>query len=174
MVNKFTAPGVVNRDAHHIVNVTLSSPFLTPLHRIVSLQLFMCLLWCLIQLVVVFMYWDLTPPNRGRTNDASDSEDRKGPTEDEGDEEKPLMASQEVAGSYGSVATPDSSKRRCDPATSVNHVSSATPLLPDSDKPSSTSRSFCFSRGGCSGKGLSAVYFFICSFIYLFLPWQSS
>ncbi|XP_075878709.1 major facilitator superfamily domain-containing protein 8 [Nelusetta ayraudi] len=118
VVNKYTAPG-----------------------------LFMCLLWCLIQLVVVFMYWDLPPPARGRARDAPDGENEKDLVEDEGDEgneEKPLMASQELAGSYGSVVT--SLKRRCDPATSANHVSSDPPLLPDSDEPSSPGKRLCFSR----------------------------
>lgn len=113
----------------------------------------MCLLWCLIQLVVLFMYWDLPPPARGRARDAPDGENEKDLVEDEGDEgdeEKPLMASQELAGSYGSVVT--SSKRRCDPATSANHVSSDPPLLPDSDEPSGPGKRLCFSRGECEYK----------------------
>lgn len=93
------------------------------------------------------MYWDLPPPARGRPKDAPGGEKENGLVEDEGDEEKPLMASQELAGSYGSVAT--SSKRRRDPATSVNHVSSDLPLLPDSDEPSGPSKRFCFFRGEC-------------------------
>lgn len=115
VVNKYTAPG-----------------------------LFMCLLWCLIQLVVVFMYWDLPPPARGKARDAPDGENEKDLVEDEADEEKPLMASQELGGSYGSVVT--SSKRRCDPATSANHVSSDPPLLPDSDEPPGPGKRLCFSR----------------------------
>lgn len=94
------------------------------------------------------MYWDLPPPARGRAKGAPGGENENGPVEDEGDdEEEPLMASQELGGSYGSVAT--SSKCRRDPATSVNHVSSDPPLLPDSDEQSGPSKRFCFSRGEC-------------------------
>ncbi|XP_072245443.1 major facilitator superfamily domain-containing protein 8 [Leuresthes tenuis] len=80
IVNKYTAPG-----------------------------LFMCLLWILLQFAVVFMYWDLPPLEKKKTNDNlvhKVEENAQGFTEDEeeGHEEvKPLMGSQELVGSYGSV-----------------------------------------------------------------------
>ncbi|XP_004068003.1 major facilitator superfamily domain-containing protein 8 [Oryzias latipes] len=84
VVNKYTAPG-----------------------------LFMCLLWILLQLVVVFMYWDLPYLERRKTKDSvihKEEENTHASVEDEeeGDEEvKPLMTSQELVGSYGSVVAPD-------------------------------------------------------------------
>uniref|UniRef100_A0A3P9L7Y7 Major facilitator superfamily (MFS) profile domain-containing protein n=1 Tax=Oryzias latipes TaxID=8090 RepID=A0A3P9L7Y7_ORYLA len=84
VVNKYTAPG-----------------------------LFMCLLWILLQLVVVFMYWDLPYLERRKTKDSvipKEEENTHASVEDEeeGDEEvKPLMMSQELVGSYGSVVATD-------------------------------------------------------------------
>lgn len=123
------------------------------------------------------MYWDLPPPARGKARDAPDGENEKDLVKDGGDEEKPLMASQELGGSYGSVVT--SSKRRCDPATSANHVSSDPPMLPDSDEPPGPGKRLCFSRGECeykrwkmrrNGSQLTALLIYL--FIYLAL--QSS
>uniref|UniRef100_A0A3P9HYD1 Major facilitator superfamily (MFS) profile domain-containing protein n=1 Tax=Oryzias latipes TaxID=8090 RepID=A0A3P9HYD1_ORYLA len=94
VVNKYTAPG-----------------------------LFMCLLWILLQLVVVFMYWDLPYLERRKTKDSvihKEEENTHASVEDEeeGDEEvKPLMTSQELVGSYGSVVAPD-------PCRKHSHVSS--------------------------------------------------
>ncbi|XP_061636002.1 major facilitator superfamily domain-containing protein 8 isoform X2 [Phyllopteryx taeniolatus] len=79
--------------------------------------LFMCLLWILLQLAVVFMYWDLPPLERGkdtlkkRSEMGNEQSIEKEEAEDEDDEEvKPLMRSQELVGSYGSVVTADSHK----------------------------------------------------------------
>uniref|UniRef100_A0A3B3ZLR1 Major facilitator superfamily (MFS) profile domain-containing protein n=1 Tax=Periophthalmus magnuspinnatus TaxID=409849 RepID=A0A3B3ZLR1_9GOBI len=86
VVNKYTAPG-----------------------------LFMCALWTLLQLAIVFMYWDLPPLERSiaknrQTNGSSVSEQgAEEDNEDNNDEAQPLMHSQEVHGSYGSVVTPDQS-----------------------------------------------------------------
>ncbi|XP_008289938.1 uncharacterized protein mfsd8l1 [Stegastes partitus] len=84
-------------------------PFLV--NKYTSPGLFMCLLWALLQLVVVFMFWDLPPienvkaKNRLNNNrDKEKTEEGLEEDEEEGDEEeKPLMASQEMMGSYGSV-----------------------------------------------------------------------
>ncbi|XP_016520856.1 major facilitator superfamily domain-containing protein 8 [Poecilia formosa] len=76
IVNKYTAPG-----------------------------LFMFLLWILLQLAVVFMYWDL-PPMERRISNPDEEENVPGPSEEEVEEEvMPLMTSQELVGSYGSVTT---------------------------------------------------------------------
>ncbi|CAL1592520.1 unnamed protein product [Knipowitschia caucasica] len=83
VVNKFTAPG-----------------------------LFMCVLWILLQIFILFLYWDL--PTAGKTqtrakkssseNDqALDDEDHD---DDDHDEAEPLMHSQEAQGRYGSVPPP--------------------------------------------------------------------
>lgn len=74
--------------------------------------LFMCLLWILLQLAVVFMYWDL--PYLDRTNAKDKLTNRSTETdqglvennEDNNDEAKPLMHSQELHDSYGSVVMP--------------------------------------------------------------------
>lgn len=98
------------------------------------------------------MYWDLPPREMGRGKDGStshgtDAEDEKGLMEDGDDEEKPLMASQELAGSYGSVVTSNSSRHHAPTASNAttNHVCAASPVLPD--KSSRLNKSFCFSRG---------------------------
>ncbi|XP_059922550.1 uncharacterized protein mfsd8l1 isoform X1 [Gadus macrocephalus] len=102
VVNKFTAPG-----------------------------LFMCLMWILLQLAVVFMYWDLPPQEKGgpakgvasgaREDVEGETRRGRGPSlpgqpeegsqeeeeEEETDESKPLMTSNELQGSYGAVVTPD-------------------------------------------------------------------
>uniref|UniRef100_A0A8C8A0P4 Major facilitator superfamily (MFS) profile domain-containing protein n=1 Tax=Oryzias sinensis TaxID=183150 RepID=A0A8C8A0P4_9TELE len=106
VVNKYTAPG-----------------------------LFMCLLWILLQLVVVFMYWDLPYLERRKTKDSvihKEEENTHASVEDEeeGDEEvKPLMTSQELVGSYGSVVAPDPCRKHSrvhnspisSPVTSQSH-----------------------------------------------------
>ncbi|KAK0144154.1 Major facilitator superfamily domain-containing protein 8 [Merluccius polli] len=95
VVNKYTAPG-----------------------------LFMCLMWILLQLAVMFMYWDLPPLERDGSGESvkcgGGREDVEGerrrlslPVEqdedfqEEEDEGKPLMTSNELQGSYGAVVTPD-------------------------------------------------------------------
>uniref|UniRef100_A0A3B3CNZ3 Major facilitator superfamily (MFS) profile domain-containing protein n=1 Tax=Oryzias melastigma TaxID=30732 RepID=A0A3B3CNZ3_ORYME len=79
--------------------------------------LFMCLLWILLQVVVVFMYWDLPHLERRKTKDSvihKEEENAHDSVEDEeeGDGEvKPLMTSQELVGSYGSVVAPDPGRK---------------------------------------------------------------
>ncbi|XP_077389425.1 major facilitator superfamily domain-containing protein 8 isoform X1 [Festucalex cinctus] len=80
--------------------------------------LFMCLLWILLQFAVVFMYWDLPPLERGKetlkaeytdvVNKQRTGEEGEEVEDEEEEEVKPLMRSQELVGSYGSVAAIDS------------------------------------------------------------------
>ncbi|XP_047442143.1 major facilitator superfamily domain-containing protein 8 [Mugil cephalus] len=116
VVNKYTAPG-----------------------------LFMCLLWLLLQLAVVFMYWDLAPLEKGKAKNSLDSKSREeenaqGLTEGEEDsdeEEKPLIVSQELVGSYGSVVV---SKNHSSAAFNniSNHVSPlSSPATPETHEASS-------------------------------------
>ncbi|KAM9386234.1 uncharacterized protein mfsd8l1 isoform 2-T3 [Pholidichthys leucotaenia] len=102
--------------------------------------LFMCLLWILIQLVVVFAYTDL-PPIEQRENKNGLIRNDRAPErvneqelvedeEESDEEEKPLMGSQELVGSYGSLVTSHSSR---------NHPTAASNSLPNhSSSPSST------------------------------------
>uniref|UniRef100_A0A3B3QNQ3 Major facilitator superfamily domain-containing protein 8-like n=1 Tax=Paramormyrops kingsleyae TaxID=1676925 RepID=A0A3B3QNQ3_9TELE len=94
VVNKFTAPG-----------------------------LFMCLLWILLQLVVLLMYWDLPPENSGSciTRDVDDVEEDR--------EKEPLVGAEEPSESYGTVSP--------GPSEPVPNGS-----LPHSSPPSSHSESF--------------------------------
>lgn len=78
----------------------------------------MCVLWFLLQLVVIFLYWDLPFRETGKVEESvlhggTAAEDGKGREEEEeededNDEEKPLITSQELVGSYGSVAPANS------------------------------------------------------------------
>lgn len=108
---------------------------LLPKHKstllICLLQLFMCVLWILLQLAVVFMYWDLPPLEKRRSNDGPklNRENTQGllEEEDEGEEEvKPLMSSHELVGSYGSVVTSHRCKKHTTSfsSTSLNHIHS--------------------------------------------------
>ncbi|KAM8744620.1 major facilitator superfamily domain-containing protein 8 [Acanthopagrus schlegelii] len=126
VVNKYTAPG-----------------------------LFMCLLWILLQLAVLFMYWDLPPLERGKAKESLTSRHReeqneKGFVEDEdNEEEKPLMGSQELAGSYGSVVTSNSHTYQHPTAVNatMNHISPASSPVPtDSHESSSPFKNFSISR----------------------------
>lgn len=97
------------------------------------------------------MYWDLPPQERGKVKDSvnqhiTDAEHKKELTEEDDDEEKPLMRSQELVGSYGTVVTSD-------PPACHNHAASDATLnhtsSPDPHRSSSPYSSFCVSRGGC-------------------------
>ncbi|XP_039985666.1 uncharacterized protein mfsd8l1 [Xiphias gladius] len=104
VVNKYTAPG-----------------------------LFMCLLWILLQLAVVFMYWDLPPLERRKAQESSvsksgEEENERGIMEEEeedNDEGKPLMRSHELVGSYGSVVTLNPSRNNISAASNatLNNIS---------------------------------------------------
>lgn len=93
----------------------------------------MCVLWFLLQLVVVFLYWDL-PPQRGNGEESASRGSEGGKEEEENadddDEEKPLIASQELAGSYGSVAPPKG------PAASNGALNHGSSPPREADKPS--------------------------------------
>ncbi|XP_032381639.1 major facilitator superfamily domain-containing protein 8 [Etheostoma spectabile] len=123
VVNKYTAPG-----------------------------LFMCMLWILIQLAVIFMYWDLPPLEKGKAKHSptgQSMEDERRLVEEDNDEERPLMGSQEVEGSYGSVVV--SKPPRLDASTAsnttLNHISAPpSPGLPESHESSSPFKNFSISR----------------------------
>lgn len=105
VVNKYTAPG-----------------------------LFMCALWILLQLAVVFMYWDLpergkaTLVSRGAVNgdtlvvDHDDDDGDPDHQQQEEEEGKPLMLSQELSGSYGSLATVSPSRTQRSSDSTANRV----------------------------------------------------
>ncbi|XP_033820676.1 major facilitator superfamily domain-containing protein 8 [Periophthalmus magnuspinnatus] len=121
VVNKYTAPG-----------------------------LFMCALWTLLQLAIVFMYWDLPPLERSiaknrQTNGSSVSEQgAEEDNEDNNDEAQPLMHSQEVHGSYGSVVTPDQSSNHI--CANTNHISPPTSPTAESPESSNPFKNFNLSR----------------------------
>lgn len=116
--------------------------------------LFMCLLWALIQVVVVFIYWDLPPLENRKSKESLRSENREegnegGLVEEDNEEEKPLMGSQDLGGSYGSVVT--SNPPRCDsPSVSndmLNHISPPhSPEQPESNESSSPFKNFSLTR----------------------------
>ena len=119
----------------------------------------MCLLWILLQLAVVFMYWDLPPLERKRAQENSTSKNgeevnQHGFTEDEeedNDEGKPLMRSQELVGSYGSVVTLNPSRNNISAASNaaLNHISPhPSPLPSETFQSSSPFKNFSISRGG--------------------------
>ncbi|XP_024135185.1 major facilitator superfamily domain-containing protein 8 [Oryzias melastigma] len=99
--------------------------------------LFMCLLWILLQVVVVFMYWDLPHLERRKTKDSvihKEEENAHDSVEDEeeGDGEvKPLMTSQELVGSYGSVVAPDPGRKHSS-VSSVQNSPMSSPVTSQS------------------------------------------
>lgn len=109
------------------------------------------------------MYWDLPPlerrkPQHGSTansvGEENEKEDEHGLTEDgeEGnDEGKPLMGSQELVGSYGSVVTPNAQRRNNVSSASnatLNHISPPQSPPPSETLESSTTvKNFSKSRG---------------------------
>lgn len=121
------------------------------------LQLFMCVLWILLQVAVVFMYWDLPPLEKRRANDGpklNRGKTTQGPLddEDEGEEEvKPLMSSHELVGSYGSVVTSHRCKNHTTSfsSASLNHIHSppASPENSHSQKALPPSRNTGIFRG---------------------------
>ncbi|XP_031715172.1 uncharacterized protein mfsd8l1 isoform X1 [Anarrhichthys ocellatus] len=133
VVNKYTAPG-----------------------------LFMCLLWTLLQVAVILMYWDLPPLEKGKAKKSLTSQSReeveedRGLVEDDNDEEKPLMGSQELGGSYGTVVTANDSVVTSNPAgydasaaskDTLNHISPPpSPVPPESNPSSSPLKNFSISR----------------------------
>lgn len=128
-----------------------SRPFPCPDNTLLSpWQLFMCVLWFLLQLVVIFLYWDLPLRESGTVKESilhggTDAEDGKGREEEDEDtdEEKPLITSQELVGSYGSVV-PANSQTALNAA--LNHTSSPSPTPQGSY--TSSGPGFFSSRGG--------------------------
>ncbi|XP_019954032.2 major facilitator superfamily domain-containing protein 8 [Paralichthys olivaceus] len=126
-------------------------------NKYTSPGLFMCLMWILLQLVVVFMYWDLPPLERKKVQESSTSKSRDEDSEPElvedkeedNDEGKPLMASQELVGSYGSVVTPNDKRNDFSAASnsSLNQIS-PPPSPPPSEirESSSPFKDFSMSR----------------------------
>lgn len=121
VVNKYTAPG-----------------------------LFMCALWILLQVAIVFLYWDLPPLERNnakvkQANRSSETEQiTEEDNEDNDDEAQPLMYSQELHGSYGSVVTPNSSSNHI--RANANHVSPPSPPTTESPESSNPFKHFSLSR----------------------------
>lgn len=100
------------------------------------------------------MYWDLPPLENGKAkerlpNHCIDVENEKGLEEEDTDEEKPLMGSQELLGSYGSVVASSPSSRDITTASNgtLGHVSPPCTAPPDLHKSSSPSKNVCMSRG---------------------------
>lgn len=99
-------------------------------NKYTSPGLFMCVLWILLQLVVFFMYWDLPPLEKGNAKHKSKrragtdhEQGLMGNEEEEEDNEvKPLMESQEVTGSYGSVVTRDPQTNHASTDSTPNHI----------------------------------------------------
>lgn len=100
------------------------------------------------------MYWDLPPLESGKAkerlpNHGTDVENEKGFGEEDTDEEKPLMDSQELLGSYGSVVASSPSTHHITTASNgtLSHVSPPCTAPPDLPKSSSPSKNVCMSRG---------------------------
>ncbi|KAK9513556.1 hypothetical protein VZT92_027082 [Zoarces viviparus] len=131
--------------------------------------LFMCLLWTLLQVAVILMYWDLPPLEKGKAKKSLTSQSReeveedgglveedgglveegRGLVEEDNGEEKLLMGSQKLGGSYGSVVTSnpagyDSSAASKD---TLNHIAPPpAPVPPESNPSSSPLKKFSISR----------------------------
>ncbi|XP_071198469.1 major facilitator superfamily domain-containing protein 8-like [Salvelinus alpinus] len=118
VVNKYTAPG-----------------------------LFMCLMWTLLQLVVVFMFWDI-PPREEPVGEGAEGVGEGAVGGAEGVAEgKPLLGPcPDILGSYGSVVTPDPPRSTANPAISDLPRVSPTPLPPLEEEGHSRSSSFSMSR----------------------------
>ncbi|XP_037326308.2 uncharacterized protein mfsd8l1 [Pungitius pungitius] len=114
--------------------------------------LFMCLMWTLLQVAVILMYWDLPPLEKGTakrrlTGQTREEETDQGLVEEDDGEEKPLMGSQEVGGSYGSVVASNPPGR--DPPGASNDTLSSpppSPEPPESQAPSSSVKTVSICR----------------------------
>ncbi|KAK9967827.1 hypothetical protein ABG768_002192 [Culter alburnus] len=112
-------------------------------NKYTSPGLFMCLLWILLQFVVLFMYWDFTPQDDGHQRNGVVQEEVE-QEEEENEEGKPLVGPNELTGSYGTVTSVQSrasSKANGD----VTHVS-PPPSPPPEDVSSSPFKNFSASR----------------------------
>uniref|UniRef100_A0A671NPH6 Major facilitator superfamily domain-containing protein 8-like n=1 Tax=Sinocyclocheilus anshuiensis TaxID=1608454 RepID=A0A671NPH6_9TELE len=96
-------------------------------NKYTSPGLFMCLLWILLQFVVLFMYWDFTPQDETRQRNGVEREEVEQEEEEEG---KPLVGPNELTGSYGTVTSVQS--RASSVANGdVTHVSPLPSLPPE-------------------------------------------
>ncbi|KAJ8278836.1 hypothetical protein COCON_G00059020 [Conger conger] len=89
-------------------------------NKFTSPGLFMSVLWLLLQLVVLFLYWDL--PLRGEG-------DGEGEGEGGEDEEKPLMSPKETPGTYGTICSSQSESSAPTPVNPFKNFSSAREYL---------------------------------------------
>lgn len=121
-----------------------------PTHDLLLFQLFMCALWILLQFAVVFMYWDLPPLERNtakvkQANRTSENEQTtEENNEDNNDEAQPLMYSQEIHSSYGSVVMPNSASDHI--SANTNHVSQPSSPTTESPESSNPFKHFSLSR----------------------------
>lgn len=105
------------------------------------------------------MYWDLTGLERVRAHESLTHKSReeeniqglKEDEEEENEEGKPLMGSQELTGSYGSAVTSNALRNHSSAASDVvlNHTSppSSPPPPPDTHESMSPFKNFSISRG---------------------------
>ncbi|XP_052445220.1 major facilitator superfamily domain-containing protein 8 [Carassius gibelio] len=109
-------------------------------NKYTSPGLFMCLLWILLQFVVLFMYCDFTPQEETRQRNGVEREE----VEQEEEEGKPLVGPNELTGSYGTVT---SVKSRTSSVANgdVTHVS-PPPSPPPEEVSSSPFKNFSASR----------------------------
>lgn len=157
VVNKYTSPGVRTTIQYGSLSFAQTKKCANTLFP-TFLQLFMCLLWILLQLAVVFMYWDLPRLERMKAHENSTDKSREEENvqglvkdeEEENDEGKPLMGSQELVGSYGSVVTPNPLRNHSSAASNdmLNHTSpSPTPPPSETHESLSPFKNFSISRG---------------------------
>lgn len=114
------------------------------------------------------MYWDLPPLERGKAKESTtiqsreeEEESERGLVEEDDDEGKPLMVSQELVGSYGSVVTSDPPEYHAPAASNatLNHISRPpSPVPPESDESSSPFKNFSISQGGWLTVRVSVSY----------------
>ncbi|XP_036443295.1 major facilitator superfamily domain-containing protein 8 [Colossoma macropomum] len=100
VVNKYTAPGI-----------------------------FMCLLWLLLQLVVLLMFWDV--PLQTSRGPAKEEEEE----EEEDDEGRPLVQPHDLTGSYGTLSTPPP---RVQPVANGNLPQNSPPPSPPPEQSQSS------------------------------------
>lgn len=103
------------------------------------------------------MYWDLPPLEKRKTSNSLINKSREEEEEyeqrlDGDEEEKPLMVSQELVGSYGSVVTSSQLRNHTSALSNVtmNHVSPPpSPVTSETQESSSPFRNSSISRGEC-------------------------
>ncbi|XP_043115773.1 major facilitator superfamily domain-containing protein 8 [Puntigrus tetrazona] len=105
-------------------------------NKYTSPGLFMCLLWILLQFVVLFLYWDFTPQDETHQRNGVEQEE----VEQEEEEGKPLVGPNELTGSYGTVTSVQSRSS----SVANGDVSRVSP--PPEEVDSSPFRNFSASR----------------------------